>query len=68
MNLEALQNAIISNLDENIVGRYDMSTILRSAKYCWDNTAIEVRSTDFVMVFDELSYELLDYTGFDINE
>ena len=31
----------------------------------WDGTGVEVKSKDFVMVFDLISYELLDYTGYD---
>ena len=62
----SLNNAIVEQLDESIINSYDVDTILNSAVLVWDNTAVQVKSKDFIMVFDLISYELLDYTGFDI--
>lgn len=66
IDFDALRNAIINVLDERIINRYDFDVVLKSAKLVWDNTAIEVKSKDFTMIFDKISYELLQYIGFDI--
>lgn len=68
IDYEVLNNAIQENIDENLIGKYDFEEILRTAKIVWDNTAVQVTSNDFIMVFDLISYELLDYTGNDIEE
>ena len=65
IDFDALRNAIINVLDERIINRYDFDVVLKSAKLVWDNTAIEVKSKDFTMIFDKISYELLQYIGFD---
>lgn len=66
IDYEALSNAVQEVIDENLLGKYDFETILRTSKVVWDNTAVQVTSNDFIMVFDLISYELLDYTGNDI--
>ncbi|MBQ6345187.1 MAG: hypothetical protein IJI96_03630 [Methanobrevibacter sp.] len=66
IDYETLQNAIQEQISENLLSSYDFESILRSAKLVWDNTAVQVKATDFTMVFDLISYELLDYTGNDI--
>ena len=65
IDLDGLRNAIISNLDERILDKYDFDSILRTVKPCWDDTAVMVTANDFVMVFDKVGLELLDYTGYD---
>lgn len=62
----SLLNSIQEQMDESLIDKYDFETILRTAKLVWDNTAVQVKSTDFTMVFDLISYELLDYSGNDI--
>ena len=66
IDYEALSNAVQEVIDENLLSKYDFEAILRTAKVVWDNTAVQVTSNDFIMVFDLISYELLDYTGNDI--
>ena len=66
IDYEALNNAVQENIDENLLIKYDFEAILRTAKLVWDNTAVQVTSNDFIMIFDKVSYELLDYTGNDI--
>lgn len=66
IDYETLQNVIQEQISENLLSSYDFESILRSAKLVWDNTAVQVKATDFTMVFDLISYELLDYTGNDI--
>ena len=66
IDYETLQNAIQEQISENLLSSYDFDSILRSAKLVWGNTAVQVKATDFTMVFDLISYELLDYTGNDI--
>ena len=68
IDYEALSNAVQEVIDENLLSKYDFEAILRTAKVVWDNTAVQVTSNDFIMVFDIISYELRDYTGNDIGE
>lgn len=65
INKEALEYAVKDVLDESIVQKYDFAVILNSARIVWDDTAVEVRGSDFRMVFDILTYDLLSYTGYD---
>lgn len=67
IDLESLYHAMVSVVDESIQDSYDFDSILKTANVVWDGTAVEVKSKDFVMVFDLISYELLDYTGYDSN-
>lgn len=66
IDYEVLNNVIQENIDENVIDQYDFEAILRTAKVVWDNTAVQVTSNDFIMIFDKISYELRDYTGNDI--
>lgn len=65
IDFEALHNSVCSCLDERIIDGYDLDTIVRNAVPCWDNTAIQVKGTDFTIVVDSVSYDVVDYTGFD---
>ena len=67
IDYETLANSILEQLDDSISNNYDIETVLKSAKLCWDNTAVQVTGRDFEMVFDLISYEILDYNGNDIN-
>ena len=67
INYESLADAVQEQIDDSIITHYDLNSILRSAELCWDNTAVMVKANDFIMVFDLIGYELLDYTGNDIN-
>ena len=66
IDYDALLNSIQDNIDESLLDGYDWDVVLKSAEIVWDETAIQVTSKDFTMIFDILSYELLQYTGFDI--
>lgn len=65
INYDMLLNSILDTIDESLHNNYDWDTVLVSAEPCWDNTGIKVTAKDFVMVFDNISYELIDYTGDD---
>lgn len=65
VDYEALEISIYSILDERDYDKYDMKTILRTADMVWDDTAIEVKASDFKIIVDNLTYEVLDYTGYD---
>jgi len=65
IDFEALYNSVCSCLDDRIIDGYDLDTIVRNAVPCWDNTAIEVKATDFKIVVDAISYEVMDYSGYD---
>ena len=66
IDYDALLNSIQDNIDERLLDSYDWDVVLKSAIPCWDDTAIQVKSKDFTMIFDNISYELLQYEGFDI--
>lgn len=65
IDFERLENAVLGVLSDDISERYDMSIILKTAELVWDDTAVQVRSNDFLMIFDLVTYELQDYNGFD---
>ncbi len=67
INLESLGHAILEVLDDEST-QYDIDVILKSATLVWDNTAVQVKSKDFEMIFDVISYELMDYQGHDMDE
>ena len=62
----ALENAVKEQIDDSLLSKYDFQTILKTAEIVWDGTAVQVTASDFVMVFDLVSYECVDYTGNDI--
>ena len=64
--MNRLLYAVKEVIREEDYRKYDFNTVLKSAIPCWDNTAVMISASDFVMVFDKISYELLSYTGFDI--
>lgn len=66
IDYSALLHSIQENIDDSLIGNYDFDSMLRTARLVWDNTAVEVKSKDFIMVFDLINYDLLDYTGYDV--
>lgn len=67
IDYEMLRNSILENLDDSIRSD-DIDVVLNSAEIVWDDTAIRVKSNTFEMIFDLVSYELLQYIGLDIGE
>lgn len=67
VDYDALLVSILDNIDESLQSKYDFDTILKTAEIVWDGTAVQVKASDFTMVFDLISYEIVDYTGNDIN-
>ena len=65
IDFDALLYSVKDVIDENLQDYYDYETILNSAEIVWDNTAVQVSATNFAMIFDLMTYELLDYTGYD---
>ena len=63
INYDYLTHAILDTLDENV--SVDIDTILKSAEIVWDGTAVQVKSSEFTMIFNIISYELEDYRGYD---
>ena len=47
---------------------YDLEAVVRNAVLCWDDTAVMVKSNDFVFVFDIRSYECLSVDTNDLLE
>ena len=66
INFDSLRHAILEVLDESIQELYDINRIIKSAKPVWDDTAVQVKSNDFVMIFDLRNYELQNYEGYDL--
>lgn len=66
IDYERLLFNIKESIEDKEHNKYDFNTILKSASLCWDGTAIMVTSSDFTMVFDLISYELVNYEGLDI--
>ena len=66
IDYDALENAVKEQIDDSLLSKYDFQTILKTAEIVWDGTAVQVTASDFVMVFDLVSYECVDYTGNDI--
>lgn len=67
VDYDALLVSILDNIDESLQSKYDFDTILKTATIVWDGTAVQVKASDFTMVFDLIGYEIVDYTGNDIN-
>ena len=67
IDYETLLHSIQEQIDDSLIENYDFESLLRTATICWDGTAVQVKSTDFIMVFDLINYDLLDYTGYDMN-
>lgn len=68
IDYDMLLNSIEEQIDENDLDSYNFESLLKTAELCWDNTAIQIKSVNFTMIFDLISYECLSYDGFDINE
>ena len=66
IDYDALLNSIQEQIDDSLIDSYDFDVILKSAEIVWDGTAVQVKSKDFTMIFDIISYELRQYIGFDI--
>lgn len=66
IDYNTLLHSIQEQIDDSISEGYDFEALLRSATICWDGTAVQVIGKDFVMVFDLINYDLLDYTGYDM--
>lgn len=47
---------------------YDFNTIVGAAQPCWDQTGILVKSTNFEAVFDAMTYEVLSFDSYDLEE
>ena len=68
IDYEQLMNAVKDMLLDEEWDNYDLNTIVRNAVYCWDDTAILVKSSDFEFIFDKLSYECLSVNTNDLRE
>lgn len=66
IDYNTLLHSIQEQIDDSIIDGYDFEALLRTATICWDGTAVQITGKDFVMVFDLINYDLLDYTGYDM--
>ena len=65
IDYDALSCAVLDSVDESLHNTLNIDTILKSAELVWDDTAVQVKSSSFMMIFDLISYELMDYRGYD---
>ena len=65
INFERLENAVLNVLGDEVSEKYNINVVLKSAKLVWDDTAVQVKSDDFLMIFDLITYDLENYEGFD---
>ena len=68
IDYERLGNAVRDCLLEEQWDNYDLVSIVRNARVCWDDTAVMVKSSDFEFVFDLVSYECLSVVTNDLRE
>lgn len=68
IDYERLMNALKDLLLEEHWDNYDLNSIVKNACFCWDDTAILVKSVDFEFVFDVVSYECLSVSTNDLKE
>ena len=68
IDYDALMNALKDMLLDEQLDNYDLNSIVRNARYCWDGTGILVKSSDFEFVFDVVSYECLSVSTNDLTE
>lgn len=68
IDYERLLNALKDNILEENWGQYDLEGIVHNASLCWDDTAVMVKSNDFVFVFDLISYECKSVSTNDLLE
>lgn len=68
IDYEQLLNALKNTLLEENWGKYDLESIVHNAVYCWDGTAIMVKSNDFKFIFDSISYECKSVSTNDLIE
>ena len=66
IDYEQLMNALKDVLLEEHWDNYDLTSIVRNAVLCWDDTAVLVKSVDFEFVFDKISYECLSVNTNDL--
>ena len=65
IDFERLENAVLNVLGDEVSEKYNINVVLKSAKLVWDDTAVQVKSDDFLMIFDLITYDLENYEGFD---
>ena len=68
IDYERLMNALKDVLLEEHWSNYDLSSIVKNASLCWDDTAVQVKSSDFTFVFDLVSYDCLSVSTNDLIE
>lgn len=66
IDYKRLLHSIKETIKEEDWGKYDFNIILKTASLVYDNTAVMVKGSNFSMIFDVVSYELLNYEGFDV--
>lgn len=68
IDYERLLYAVKEVLLEEHWDNYDLNSIVRNAESCWDGTGVKVQSSDFVFIFDSVSYECRSVSTNDLIE
>ena len=63
IDYDLLRDAVAGVLDDSVMGLYDLDSVLLSATPCWDNTGVMVTATDFVVIVDSVSYEVVEVSS-----
>lgn len=66
IDYERLTNALKDVLHDEHLDNYDLNSIIRNARKCWDGTGVLVKSSDFEFIFDVISYECLSVSTNDL--
>ena len=67
VDLASLVIAMKDALSDDLWSKYDFESIAHNGELCWDDTAVKCRGSDFEMVIDVLSYEVLDIQTDDVS-
>lgn len=68
IDYERLLNAVKDVLLEEHWDNYDLDALVHNASLCWDDTAVEVKGSDFTFIFDLISYDCLSVSTLDLKE
>ena len=66
IDYERLTHAVKDMLLDEHLDNYDLNSIIRNSRTCWDGTGVLVKSSDFEFVFDIISYECLSVSTNDL--
>lgn len=63
-----LLTSVKGTIDESLWDKYDFQSIINNAELCYDDTAVRVTASDFIMFFDLINYDLINMETTDVKE